>query len=143
MIPISDLTRYLAIPHLRHGRDEAGADCLGLAILVLAREAGIVVREPADLWRAVANGVRDPAAILAASRAEAALWRPVTLAAVAAFDVIVFMVGRADAHVGVSLGGGDFLHSLTGCGVRCDHLDHRSQGRAAWRTRVARVYRHV
>ena len=127
--PNAWLARYLAIPFVDRGRGWDGVDCRGLVLLILEHERGIVVPEPETLY--ASTGIGDAAAMHAVARAAAARWRPCP---VERFAVLHFERPRLPPHVGLSLGGGDFIHAEAGLGVVVSALDRPEPG-AAWRWR--------
>jgi len=104
-----NLDRWIGVPH--PGR----RGCYRFAARFLAAEAGL--RLPANRELAEAQG-----------------WRPVSRPK--RFDVVVFNRGVRPAHVGVCLGGGQFLHVEEGETSLIDYLSD-----LAYQPRIEGFYR--
>lgn len=130
--------RYLPIPFVERGRSFAGCDCRGLGLLILEEERGVRVPEPCELYGSTdpRNG-RELADFFAG---QAALWRPVK---VAPFALLSFAVAGLPVHMGVSLGGVDFIHTQRGAGVRVSSLTDREAGEIAWGKRLMGAWRYA
>lgn len=115
----------MSIPFRDGGRGWRGADCFGLYLLVLAREAGVRLAD-----HDVSYG-RDAVAVVTRIEAEIAAGRWLRVEAPARFDA-VWMTGhirtaagvvRGDVHIGVALGDGRVLHTESQTGPQIMRLD--------------------
>lgn len=111
-----DLSRYVGIPFLAGGRTETGADCWGLARIVLRDLYG------SDLPRfdgedlaphRVAREIRDGIPAVKAIKKDVP--EP--------GDVLIFRLFGSPSHVGVYAGDGMVLHTLHGIGAALEPLD--------------------
>ncbi len=94
---------YLGVPYVEGGSSPAGFDCSGFVWYVFARAGA---RLPRELVRQFDTGA------------------PVALSSIAPGDLLFFhTTGPGPTHVGLSLGGDDFIHAPNSRGVvRIDHL---------------------
>ena len=120
-----------------HGRSRAGADCRGLAFLVIEAETGRAVHEPDDLVY-VSTEPGDPG-FRAIYEAELARWRPSPVVPLA---LLLFDVAGGPAHCGVALGDGLFLHTRARRGVHISHLDTPERGEPRWGSRLLGAWVH-
>lgn len=138
--PAAWIARYLPIPFVERGRSFAGCDCRGLSFLILEHETGVRVPEPEDLYRG--TGRRDLLGMAAHMKAVAARWReiPAQDGGYPMFSVLLFKVAGLPTHMGVSLGGRDFIHTQAGYGVRTGALDEAEPGEAVWGAALMGAY---
>lgn len=130
--------RYMPIPFRERGRSFAGCDCRGLALLILEHETGSRVPEPSELY--TSTDPRNGAELAAFFAGQADRWRPTE---VAEFAVLSFAVGGLPVHMGVSLGGRDFIHTRRAAGVQIASLDEREPGEPRWGDRLLGAYRYA
>ena len=140
------IDRYMMIPYRDGGRDRRGADCFGLVALVIAEEAGAVLRELGAAW---SDGL---AAIAERVRAEIAsgdylrIGGPELIVSplVEKLDLVQMRCvhaggASAELHIGIATGAGTVLHTeqLTGP-VHLPLDDMRVRGRVVgfWRLRA-------
>lgn len=116
-----------------------GADCRGLAYLILERECGTRVPEPEELYASTDPRCPDLPGFVAETLAGA--WHPVNPDS--QFAVLLFQCAGVPAHVGVALGDGWFVHTRQSRGVHISHLDHGDFGETAWRPRLLGAYAHA
>lgn len=129
-----DFSEYIGLPFKSLGRDRAGLDCCGLALLVLRERFGI--HAPDYLFDY--PDAMDRAAVSAVVEREAKTrWvkagDPPVLG-----DVVVFHRGRMQSHVGVVIGDRRFLHIVEGANSCIARLDS-----IAWRNRIVGFYRYA
>ena len=142
---IAWIAPYMGVPFVPLGRSMRGADCRGLAYLILDHETGVYVPEPEDLY--AGTGRRDAADMASVVRSELACWRRVDPDAAGGFplfSLLLFAIGGLPTHVAVSMGGRAFIHTQKGYGVRTGHLDDVEPGEGDWGSRLqgAFVYDH-
>ena len=95
---------YRGVPYRTGGADPSGFDCSGLVQYVLAQ-----------------HGLAVPRVV----EAQTQVGRPVERSRVAAGDLVFFKLDRRSvSHVGLTIGGGAFVHAPKECGrVRVESLD--------------------
>lgn len=107
---------FIGIPYVARGRSLVGADCWG--VVLLASRALFGRELPEFFYCDDALGLLPEAEKLIAFETVRARWQPVQpRAGSAPFDagvVHVFRIWGHPTHVGLHLGGADFLHSLPG-----------------------------
>lgn len=126
------LLKYIDVPFVERGRGFDGADCRGLAFLILEQECGVTVPEPEAIYASADPRCPDIPGFVAATLAGA--WRPCDPDE--AFAVLLFDCAGAPAHVGVSLGNRHFVHTRQRCGVHVSSLDRSDIGETAWGPRL-------
>jgi cell wall-associated NlpC family hydrolase len=103
---------YVGVPFLSGGRDRSGADCYGLARLILAEQFGKSLPllsddyADADNFAETEKLLRSQRPLLAGRMAETP----------EAGDVCVLKFHGLPVHLGVHAGGGWMLHTLKGTG---------------------------
>jgi hypothetical protein len=134
------IMRYFPIPFVDRGRSFAGADCRGLAYLILEHETGVRVPEFEELYRGTDR--RDLADMAAQLRAEIGRWRevPAQDGGYPMFSVLLFTIAGQPTHMAVSLGGRAFIHTQNGYGVRTGCLDEADPGQVIWGARLKGAY---
>lgn len=123
---------YVGIPWSPAGRDYDGADCWGLAYLVLRDKFGVDApqyREYQDT-----NDVQALAGVVSDSVVQ---WSPVEPNQEQPGDVVLLRRGRLVCHVGIVVGGGWMLHLMPGSNACVE-----SYKSAVWRHRVSGFYRY-
>lgn len=128
------LDRYVAIPFKDKGRDFAGADCMGLYILILAHEAKIAIDDPGVSFGS------DPRAVMRTVESELHSGNWMTVADgdgamvkphAKLFDIVLMSahvrtgrdVTKSDLHMGCALGNGFMIHTEAGSGAQYVALD--------------------
>ncbi len=124
----------IGIPFRDHGRDRAGVDCWGLAVLAYADALGIELPSYAGEY-ASADERREIAAIVA-REAASPLWRAVDLTAAEPLDILMFRHGRFDAHAALFVAPGLMLHMQE---EDCSKIARFDSG--MWAPRLTGVYR--
>ncbi len=105
--PVADLAlSFVGTPYRSGGSTPAGFDCSGLVEYVFEQEGIPVPRTVAEQYQIGRKVKRDD---------------------LKAGDLVFFRtVSRGASHVGISLGGDDFVHAPSGSGeVRVEHLSAR------------------
>ncbi len=125
---------YIGIPWVSQGRDHSGADCYGLARLVLLEQAGIVLSAHVDAAATLQH--RPDLASTVDDIASTAPWLPVA-APGQELDVAVFRLGQLARHIGVIVGAGRMLH-VAEDGESC--LTRLDESR--WQSRFLGLVRH-
>jgi cell wall-associated NlpC family hydrolase len=94
---ISTALQYRGVPYRNGGSDPSGFDCSGFVQYVFARFGTMLPREVRDQYHA---------------------GRPIDLDEVQAGDLLFFeTVSRGASHVGMAVGGGEFVHAPSSRGV--------------------------
>lgn len=127
-------TKYCGLPFAEKGRDLRGFDCWGLVRWVLAAECDVELPMLLDGY----SSTTDTAAIARLVAGEKPDWLEVDEGAARPGDVVLFRVGRDEAHVGVVVGRGHFLHvtrDTDACVERWRDL--------RWAQRFVGIFRHV
>jgi cell wall-associated NlpC family hydrolase len=94
---ITTALRYRGVPYRNGGSDPSGFDCSGFIQYVFARFGTVLPREVRDQYHA---------------------GTPVDLDQVQAGDLLFFeTVSRGASHVGMAVGGGEFVHAPSSRGV--------------------------
>lgn len=133
------LARYFPVPFVERWRSFAGADCRGLAYLILEHETGRRVPEPEEVYASADPRCPDLPGFVAATLAGA--WQPVDAATL--WAVHLFACVGVPAHVGVNIGGRSFVHTRRSTGVHVSSLDRRDPGETAWGPRLIGSYAFV
>jgi cell wall-associated NlpC family hydrolase len=120
---INDL---IGVPFKQRGRDKSGMDCFGLAIEVLKREG--IQLDDAFYEDLEADTKKRLMESLEASVPNTRLERPEKNC------VIEFNILGQPSHIGVYLGGGEFIHASEQFGVVIDKLYR-------WKHKVKGYYR--
>lgn len=123
---------YVGIPFVERGRDRAGLDCWGLAMLVLAERFG---KKSVPDFLDKYHGTRDkslPAIFVEAIKR----WQPVPSPEPG--DVVVLKIGGKPWHVGVVIGRNLMLTIDRGTSSVIERIDS-----ARWKGRVDGYYRWV
>jgi cell wall-associated NlpC family hydrolase len=128
------VNRYVGLPYAPKGRDRAGCDCWGLAMIIYHEE--LHIRLPA--YRDYTSDVEQAEiAALVAGATTSPLWLPVEAAA-SPFDIAIFRRGRMDTHVGVIIQDGTMIHLA---GEDCSKIENYTMG--SWSHRLTGIYRHA
>jgi len=124
---------YIGTPYKDHGRDRAGVDCWGLAVLVYDEVLGIKLPSYAEDY--ISTDERGEIADLIRDRQQIGPWFEVDEAS--EFDVAFFRRGPHASHVGIVVRPGTMLH------VPFDHAKLEPYTSGQWQPRLTRIYRHV
>jgi cell wall-associated NlpC family hydrolase len=134
MSPLPDwVARYHGRPFEEKGRGPDAYDCWGLVVDFYRRELGIDLPQLLEGYETT----RDLHAIAALAAREKSRWSPIDEAAALAGDVVEFRILGEEAHVGLVVARGMFLHALRGQGVVLERW--RS---VHWSARFLGVFRH-
>lgn len=106
-LPPVDVGKFIGVPFVKGGRSLEGADCWGLVYLYYL-EMGVEI--PAYDYYAIGINTRETLRKIQAEKA--AHW--VRIEKPQRPDVVFMRHGDLQSHVGVYLGGGNFLHIETG-----------------------------
>lgn len=120
--------RYVGVPYRIHGRDLSGWDCWGCVRFARQELFGKVSPSWSEAYNAL--DFRNPEALESIIKAHMDGWREVSITPGA---VILFRVMNRDAHVGLYLGKGLFLHTLYNCETAIVPLED-------WNHRIVAVY---
>lgn len=131
-----DLSNYVGIPFEDHGTDRTGCDCWGLVHLVYREVLGIEMPNLGDRYSDAY--ARNEVNCLVDEVTEESWNVDVTLERWKPLDVMVFLRGGVEAHVGLYLRPGHMLHIVDGMASAEERYDT-----AKWRNRLSRVLRHV
>ncbi len=119
--------KYVGIPYRGKGRDGDGLDCLGLLYLIYANEYGIKLpdydnythEDNGSIEGVFKNGIGEWCRI--ESRPPGAL--------------VMLTIGGHTTHLGIMIGGSQFIHSMQGCDAAIDSLDSYR-----WKNRIEGIY---
>lgn len=125
---------WIGRPYAVRGRGPDAFDCWGLVAAVVAERWGLELPSHAGEYETAADR-HDLAAVVAGGQSE---WTEISPAAARVGDVVVLRLAGAECHVGLVVAPGWFLHSLRGCDSVIESWEH-----AAWRNRLAGVWRHA
>lgn len=121
---------FVGVPYIAPGGDLNGWDCRGC--VRYCREALFSLPSPGlDSVVYSRQDARDIDEVERLVRANMAAWRPVTPRPGA---VLLFSIYQREAHVGLFLGAGEFIHALAGAGTVIAPL------RGAWARRLRGAY---
>ena len=123
-----DLARYIGRPYEIGGRGPTSFDCAGLVIEFYRNELGIDL--PPLLYGPEVT--RDEMAAVADVGIRSGKWNEIERPSPG--DVLVFRMFGQPTHVGVYVGGDDFLHSIEG-------KDSCLERVSVWRSRLVGVLR--
>lgn len=104
---MTDLSKYVGIPFVDHGRDRRGVDCWGLVRLVYAEEFRIVLPSYTEVYASLEE--RDEIAAALDRGLKRRPWLGVTDPRPG--DVLWYRLGRHACHVGLHAGRGRMLHA--------------------------------
>lgn len=129
-LPSVDLSRYVGLPYKMRGRDFSGIDCLGLVQAFYRDELGVEI--PNYLYCDTFD--IDSCADAIKGGALDGNWRQTVEPTL--YGLLVFKVLGHPTHVGLYLGGDDFLHAFQGrnsCIERLSDWSRRLAGCYQWR----------
>ena len=131
-----NLEQYVGIPFKDHGRTREGCDCWGLVRLVYREQLGIELPDLGDGYSdAYARGEVDATV----NGATGENWNiDVTNEPRRALDVLTFMRGGIETHVGRWVENGVMLHIVAGTCAAFERYDT-----VKWKRRFSRALRHV
>lgn len=125
-----DVSRYAAIPFAEKGRDMTGCDCWGIVYLVYRDLLGIEL----PLYTEKYQNTEDEKVLAAAINGEKVKWEEVETPE--AGNVVLMRLKGQPMHVGVFIGGGMFIHCLSGSGTVIERVNS-----ITWRNRIVGYYR--
>jgi cell wall-associated NlpC family hydrolase len=127
-----NLSSFIGIPYLDHGRDRRGCDCWGLVHLVYEEMRGITLPDYRALYGHADNQVETSAlfGMAAAGQIAGAFWHLVPPEDWQPLDVALIRIGRLHSHVGLIAGNGLFLHCLKGRACTLEPIDSFHWGSA-------------
>lgn len=103
--------KYIGIPFAEEGRGFAGCDCAGLVDLVLREEKGVqVTRFGYEYARLDFKGKKGLRELETALRKHLLAEWPKAVSEPRPFDAVIFALDGIECHVGIYVGGGQFLH---------------------------------
>jgi cell wall-associated NlpC family hydrolase len=124
-----DIRKYIGCKYLPHGREpETGLDCYGLVICIY-RDMGITLPDPVYADTEIQTNKRVGESLKSAIP-------NVRLTEPEPGCIIEFSVFGEPSHIGIYIGGNDFIHSSRTTGVVVDKLFR-------WQKRVKGYYRVV
>lgn len=122
------MNELVGIPYKFHGRDANGADCLGIVMMWYQKFLNITIPE----YFYTHKDANDPCDKVIDAGKNDGNW--VAVDKMDRGDVIVFRIRGKATHIGVFLGGNDFLHCIAGKNSCIERVD-------AWENRIVKVYR--
>ena len=128
--------RWLRTPYRPGGRDPAtGVDCWGLALAIWQAEFGWTGPDPFPAWRAE-DFACHPEGFAAAARFSRVMLSDFARTTTPRLgDCVALRLGGDEAHAGIVIGGGRFIHCQEGVGTAIARLDS-----FAWRSRIGGFY---
>lgn len=124
--------QYVGIPFDDHGRTREGADCWGLARLVLMEQYGLELPDYGEAYEDAKN-IRAVRRAIRAGLAEE--WKQVEAPQVG--DLVIINLAALPWHCGLYVGDGRVLHVHAGAGAAIQELD-----KAPLKGKVEGFYRH-
>lgn len=126
---------YVGIPYRLHGTTREGLDCWGLPRLWYLEQYGVELPSFGDRYGRTLDAA-ERAHIAAIVRGEAAHWQCIERGQEQRGDLILFRVAGDEAHLGIVLEAGRFLHARQSVGSCVERYDS-----PVWGRRVAGFYR--
>lgn len=123
---------FVGLPYADCGRTRQGADCWGLVWLVQQEAFGRRVPSYAGIY--AGSGERAEIHALIAGQMESPLWQRVPGGEDG--DIVLFSLGRFDAHAGLVCGPGLMLHMA---GEDCAKIEHWTAPK--WASRLTGFWR--
>lgn len=129
-----NLSQYIGIPFLDHGRDREGCDCWGLCKLVYKEVLGVDLPDLGDSYsEAYARGEVDTTVAATVGQewnedVTTQPWKPL--------DVMIFTRAGVECHVGLYVRPGEMLHVIEGTAAAYERYDTMK-----WKRRLSRVVR--
>ena len=121
-----DLSKYLIVPFVPHGRDMNGCDCWGLVRLILKEEINISLPS----FNSAYEELNTTAAMEAIENNKSDFTQnKVELENIEPYDVLLFYKYSKLSHVGLSLGDNFFIHTDIGKGVCIEKLERNNLDR--------------
>lgn len=122
------VSRFMNIPYKKNGRDLRGCDCYGLVYMVYKYAFSIDL--PTYYY------VEDESEILRCFNNEIKNWEKVEVPERG--DVIYFLIAGQPLHVGVYIGGNEFIHNLFFPGSSSiGNISHKK-----WKQRIVGFWRY-
>lgn len=129
------ISGYVGIPYQLHGTTREGLDCWGLLRLWYRDQYGIELPSFGDRYSRELDAV-ERAHIAEVVRGEAVKWQAIRQGQEQRGDLVLFRVLGADAHLGIVVDVGCFLHARPGTDSCVERYDS-----PAWARRLAGIYR--
>ncbi len=126
---------YVGIPYRLHGTTREGLDCWGLPRLWYLEQYGIELPSFGDRYGRELDAV-ERAHIADLVRGESEKWTRVRAGHEQRGDLVLFRVAGEEAHLGVVVDTGRFLHARPGTDSCVERYDS-----PIWARRVAGFYR--
>lgn len=126
---------YVGIPYLLHGTTREGLDCWGLPRLWYSEQYGIELPSFGDRYGRELDAV-ERAHIAEVVRGESSKWQTIRQGHEQRGDLVLFRVAGEEAHLGVVVDAGRFLHARLGTDSCVERYDS-----PVWARRVAGFYR--
>lgn len=126
---------YVGIPYLLHGTTREGIDCWGLPRLWYLEQYGIELPSFGDRYGRELDAV-ERAHIAEVVRGESSKWQTIRQGHEQRGDLVLFRVAGEEAHLGVVVDAGRFLHARLGTDSCVERYDS-----PVWARRVAGFYR--
>ena len=126
---------YVGIPYRLHGTTREGLDCWGLPRLGYLEQYGIELPAFGDRYGRELDAV-ERAHIAALVRGESEKWAHVRQGHEQRGDLVLFRVAGEEAHLGVVVDAGRFLHARPNTDSCVERYDAPT-----WARRVAGFYR--
>lgn len=124
------LAKYIGIPFVDQGRSFEGSDCYGVIWLFYKHEKGITL-PMLNQYESTAQSGKIAQII----QREKPLWKRVYRPEYG--DVIVFVIGGIERHVGVYIGDEKFIHGFQSSDSCVEAL-----GSSVWKNRVGGFFRY-
>ena len=128
------ITEFIGIPYKDKGNSFDGADCYGLASLFYERNFNKSLPTYGILYASSEDGPQVNDAI--ATGSQDGNWKEVDEPAFG--DLLFFRIKGLEAHIGVSIGGDEFIHCFPGRATCIESLQS-----IQWNKRLTRVLRYA
>ena len=126
---------YVGIPYELHGTTRQGIDCWGLPCLWYREQYGIELPSFGDRYGRELDAA-ERAHIAEVVRGESSKWQTIRQGHEQRGDLVLFRVAGEEAHLGVVVDAGRFLHARLGTDSCVERYDS-----PVWARRVAGFYR--
>lgn len=124
--------KYVGIPYKDNGRDTSGIDCWGLVRLIYKEQYNIDIPSFVEDY----NGADDRAATSELAAIAKEEWRAKDTAEEG--DVVLFRVLGVESHVGVCIGGDNFIHAKEGQASVVESLTS-----SRWKDRIVGYFKYT
>jgi len=126
-----DISPYIGVPFLEHGRDPNGWDCWG-SFYYLRKVGG----EPVPCYSGRYDDVRDREQLDHLISNEMSPWEKIEIYQAGFGDGVLLKIENLPVHIGFYLGNKQFLHVHAGIETTVERLDS-----LFWKRRVEGLYR--